>query len=193
MEAPLQDNSTDKQKALVSFLIDQAIQGDAESFGKLYDIYMERIYRNVLYRTGNRAEAEDITQQVFMKAWQAMGRYRQTASSFAAWLLKIAHNLTVDYYRQKKCVMDIDNEVIVDWKEPGPQEAAEERFDRHRLRRAIMQLPGDQQQVVLMGFIEECSYPEIAAALGKKEGNVRVIMHRALIRIRNILMAEGAR
>ena len=82
-----------------TLLVRRAISRDPEAFGRLYDMYVDRVYRHVYYRVGNVADAEDLTQQVFLKAWQAIDRYKKTASPFLAWLMTISHNLVVDFYR----------------------------------------------------------------------------------------------
>ena len=174
----------------VDHLIDGAINGDAVCFGKLYDLYVERVYRHVYYRTGNVRDTEDLTQQVFIKAWKAIGRYKKTGSPFLAWLMRIAHNLVIDYYRQKKGVVALDDENIFDDSDSGPEKSAERHFEQQQLRKVILQLPSDQQQVILMSFIEGFTYSEIASVLNKREGNIRVILHRALNKMRELIGAE---
>jgi RNA polymerase sigma factor (sigma-70 family) len=174
----------------IDLLIDGAISGDADDFGRLYDLHVERVYRHIYYRVGNNGDAEDLTQQVFIKAWEAIRRYKKTAAPFLAWLMRISHNLVVDFYRSKKDMVFLDNELVIEDRTPGPEQLAEEQYNQQQIRQVIMQLPEDQQQVVLMSFIEGFSYSEIAAAMGKKEGNVRVIVHRALKRMRQILETE---
>ena len=174
----------------VDRLLDRAVSGDADAFGKLYDMYVDRVYRHIYYRTGSVADTEDLTQQVFIKAWQAIPRYRKTASPFAAWLIKISHNLVIDYYRTNKAATFLDFDVADSSLDSNPAYLAETGFDRQQIRRAIFELPGDQQQVVLMRFIEDFSYHEIAASLGKSEGAVRVIQHRALARLKKMLKKE---
>jgi RNA polymerase sigma-70 factor (ECF subfamily) len=174
----------------IDLLIDGAISGDADDFGRLYDLHVERVYRHIYYRVGNTSDAEDLTQQVFLKAWKAVRKYKKTATPFLAWLMRISHNLVVDFYRSKKDTAFLDDELVIEDRTPGPEQLAEENFDQQQIRKVILQLPEYQQQVVLMSFIEGFSYSEIAAAMGKKEGNVRVIVHRALKRMRQILETE---
>ena len=175
----------------VDLLVQKAVAGDAEAFGRLYDMYVDRVYRHNYYRVGNIADAEDLTQQVFLKAWQAIPRYRKTASPFIAWLLTISHNLVIDFYRARKVnKVQFEDEVIAEDPEMGPEAMAEARFNQHKLSRAISKLKGDQQQVVLMRFIEGFSFAETACSLGKSEGATRVILHRALKKLRHSLEAE---
>jgi len=176
-----------------ALLIQRAISRDADAFGKLYDMYVDRVYRHFYYRVGNVADAEDLTQQVFLKAWQAIGRYKKTASPFLAWLMTISHNLVVDYYRTKKDKTYLDAEVTADDSALSPERIAEAHFDQRHLRRAILQLRSDQQQIILLRFVEGFRHAEIASSLGKSEGAIRVTLHRALARLRQILEKERER
>ena len=171
-------------------LIQRAISRDPDAFGRLYDMYIDRVYRHLYYRVGSVADAEDLTQQVFLKAWQAIDRYKKTASPFVAWLITISHNLVVDFYRTKKDKTSLDAEVVADDSASGPEQVTEARFAQRHLRRAILKLHGKQQQVVLLRFIEGFGYEEIASLPGKSQGAIRVIQHRALAKLRQILEKE---
>ena len=171
-------------------MVQRAIGHDTEAFGRLYDMHVDRVYRHIYYRVGNEADAEDLTQQVFLKAWQAIGRYKKMASPFIAWLMTVSHNLVVDFYRNKKDKAYIEAEALADDSSLSPERIAEASFEQQRLRRAILQLGGDEQQVVILRFMGGFEFAEIASVLKKKEGNVRVILHRALVRLRNILDRE---
>jgi len=173
-----------------ALLVQKAIKNDPQAFGRLYDMHVDRVYRHVYYRVGNTADAEDLTQQVFLKAWQAIGRYKKTKSPFVAWLMKISHNLVIDFYRAKKSETYIDFEIVDNKPDTDPQHLVETQFNQQGMRQAILKLKGDQQQVILLRFIEDFSYAEIAAALGKSEGAIRVILHRALAKLRTILEKE---
>lgn len=168
-------------------LVQRAIAHDPEAFGKLYDIHVDRVYRHIYYRVGNEQDAEDVTQQVFLKAWQAIPRYKKTASPFIAWLMTISHNLVVDFYRTRKDKAYLEAEVLAAGPASSPEQAAETSLEQERLRTAILQLGSDEQQVVILRFIEGFEFSEIASVLKKKEGNIRVILHRALVKLRNVL------
>ena len=183
----MQEYNTTDTLSEIDRLVDRAIGGDADAFGRLYDMHVDRVYRHIYYRVGNVADAEDLTQQVFIKAWQAIGRYKKMASPFLAWLIKISHNLVIDFYRSNKARTYLDFDILASGPESSPEHLAETHFNQQQVRWAILELPNDQQQVVLMRFIEDFSYPEIAASLGKSEGAVRVTQHRALVRMRKIL------
>ncbi|MFC1913423.1 RNA polymerase sigma factor [Chloroflexota bacterium] len=183
----MQKDRTTDISSDIDKLVDRATDGDGDAFGRLYDLHVDRVYRHIYYRVSNTADAEDLTQQVFIKAWQAISRYTKTASPFLAWLIKISHNLVIDFYRAKKSETYIDFDIVATKPESDPEHMVEACLSQQELRRAILALHGDQSQVIMMRFIEEFSYTEIAASLGKSEGAVRVILHRGLARLKKIL------
>jgi len=185
------DNTQVRLDLEADTLVGRAASGDTEAFGRLYDTYADRIYRHIYYRTSNVEDARDLTQEVFLKAWQGLPKYRRMKTPFLGWLFTISHNRVIDYYRTKKDHAYLNNEIIMEGQEKSPDRLIEDQFDQQEVRRAILQLPEDQQQVILMSFIEGFEYSEIAAALNKSEGNIRVIVHRALKRMREILAKAG--
>jgi len=187
----VKQNRSEGQTSDETILVQRAIGHDAEAFGRLYDIHVDRVYRHIYYRVGNEADAEDLTQQVFLKAWQAIGSYKKMASPFIAWLMTISHNLVVDFYRTRKDKTHLEAEVLSDDSAPDPEQVAEASFEQQRLQKAILQLGGDEQQVVILRFIEGFEFAEIASLLKKKEGNIRVILHRALVKLRDALEKES--
>ena len=186
MHTTIETSSTEN----VNRLVEKAIGGDADAFGNIYDVFIDRVYQYVYYRVRNKDDAEDITQQVFVRAWKAIKRYKITSKPFIAWLLRISQNLINDFYRTRKVTMYIDYEFEIPGTEIGPEKQAELRYDQKELRRIIYRLPEEQQQVIMMKFIEGFSYPEIAASLRKSEGAVRVIQHRALKKMQTMLEEE---
>jgi len=187
----VKQNRSEGQTSDETILVQRAIGHDAEAFGRLYDIHVDRVYRHIYYRVGNEADAEDLTQQVFLKAWQAIGSYKKMASPFIAWLMTISHNLVVDFYRTRKDKTHLEAEVLSDDSAPDPERVAEASFEQQRLQKAILQLGDDEQQVVILRFIEGFEFAEIASLLKKKEGNIRVILHRALVKLRDALEKES--
>jgi RNA polymerase sigma-70 factor (ECF subfamily) len=174
-------------------LVQRAIGYDAEAFGRLYDMHVDRVYRHIYYRVSNEQDAEDLTQQVFFKAWQAIPKYKKTASPFIAWLMTISHNLVIDFYRTryKRDKAYLEADIMADESVPSPEQETEARFDQQQVRRAILQLPKDQQRVILLRFVEGFRNAEIASILGKSEGAIRVILHRGLVALRYILEKEN--
>ena len=185
------DNNDARLNIDVEPLVDRAAGGDTEAFGRLYDIYTDRIYQHIYYRTSNVEDARDLTQEVFIKAWQGLPKYKRTKTPFLGWLFTISHNRVIDYYRTRKDYNYLKDEIVMEDREKSPEKVVEDQFTQQEVRRAILKLPEDQQQVILMSFIEGFGYNEIAAALNKSEGNIRVIVHRALKRMREILDKAG--
>lgn len=168
-------------------LVQRAVNGDVAAFGELYDIHVDQIYRHIYYRVGNTADAEDLTQQVFIKAWHAIKRYRRKSVPLAAWLMTISRNLVIDFYRARKEKISLDDDYKEASKEPGPELLAEIEMERRELIETITRLPEEYRQVIIMRFIEDFSYEEIAAALNKSEGAIRVTLHRALKKMRDLM------
>jgi RNA polymerase sigma-70 factor, ECF subfamily len=168
-------------------LVARATQGDEGAFTALYDHYFDRIYRHVYYRVGRSQDAEDLTQQVFLQAWRALPRYRQTETPFVAWLFTIAHNTLVSFYRRQKPVQSLDDDVL-QWPDEARSEGlAEIHLEHDRVRLAMRSLKPEHQQVLTMRFLEDLPFRDIASALGKSEVNIRVMQHRALQELRRKL------
>jgi RNA polymerase sigma factor (sigma-70 family) len=162
-------------------LVRQAKTGDSEAFGSLYDAYLERIYRFVYFRVEDQQTAEDITSQVFLKAWENLGRFHIGGAPFLAWLYTIAHNAVIDYYRTRKVTAALDDVRLSD---PGHAEIVENGIDSavemDSIKIALQTLTDDQRQVLLLKFIDEMSNEEIARHLGKREGAIRALQMRGL-------------
>ena len=162
-------------------LVSQAKTGDSDAFGKLYDSYLERIYRFVYFRVEDQQTAEDITSQVFLKAWENLGRFQIGGAPFLAWLYTIAHNAVIDYYRTRKVTAALDDVRLSD---PGHAEFVENGIDSavemESIKTALSTLTDDQRQVLLLKFIDEMSNEEIARYLGKREGAIRALQMRGL-------------
>ncbi|MHB1004615.1 MAG: RNA polymerase sigma factor [Chloroflexota bacterium] len=171
-------------------LVDRAVSGEPAAFASLYDMHLTRVFRYVYYHVGNRTDAEDLSQQVFLQAWRAIRSFKRGGSPFIAWLLTIAHNTVVTFRRQhrEQTYIELEPEAIARWGDPESE--ALSGVDRVAVRRAILQLKPDQQQVIMMRFVEQFEYPEVAAALGKSEGNIRVLQYRALTELRRLLAPE---
>ncbi len=174
-------------------LIARAIAHDRAAFAALYDRYVDRVYRHVRYRLSDRTEAEDVTQEVFARAWKAIPRYRRTGAPFLAWLTTIAHNLIVDSYRTHSKTISLEKAGIPEQVDEVDLEAVvDSTLNQERVRNAIVKLKRDRRRVILMRFIDGLNYREIAAAMNKSEGAVRVIQYRALRELKDILERQQA-
>jgi RNA polymerase sigma-70 factor (ECF subfamily) len=163
-------------------LVRRSQRGDQAAFAQLYDAYIDRIHRYIYFRVAEDDEmAEDITSQVFLKAWEKLDSYQPGQSPFIAWLYRIAHNAVIDYYRTNKIAIALDEARPVEIShEDGTEEKLDLQFESQQLRAALQELTEDQQQVLILKFINGFSTPEIAQQLGKQQGAVRALQMRAL-------------
>ncbi len=162
-------------------LVLQAQAGNSEAFGQLYDAYMERIYRFVYFRVEDQQTAEDITSQVFLKAWSNLDRFSFNRTPYLAWLYTIAHNAVIDHYRTRKVTAALDD---VQLSQQDHAEVVENDIDlsaeMKTIKEAMRTLTDDQQKVLTLKFIEGMSNTEIARHLGKREGAIRALQMRGL-------------
>jgi RNA polymerase sigma-70 factor, ECF subfamily len=175
-------------------LVEKAVTGDANAFGDLYEIHVDAIFRYVYYRTGQIHDAEDLTEQIFLKAWEALSNYKDYGNPFSSWLYRIAHNIVVDYHRQRKSIPTSLNALPIDIEENEPsaplgQVIRKEEFTI--LADAISRLPLEHQQIIVLRFVEGLSHAEIARIIGKNEGTCRMIQHRALIALQTFMNGAG--
>jgi RNA polymerase sigma-70 factor (ECF subfamily) len=166
-------------------LIQDAVKvGDSSAFGKLYDHYQPMIYRFVLVKVGRREEAEDITHQVFLQAWQNIRTYRHRGYPFGSWLYRIARNQVIDHYRAQKddVALDTLDGENVSFQTNQPDISL--RIDMEKVMVAIRELKPEYQDAVIFRFIEDLSIRETADAMHKTEGAVKLIQHRAIEELR---------
>ncbi len=169
-------------------IIKCAVGGDSSAFGVLYDHYQPMIYRFALVKMGGREEAEDLTHQVFLSAWQNIGKYKDLGHPFSSWLYQIAKNQIVDYYRSKKNDISLDNsdaELFVS-SATEPVDIPM-RLAMEKVFIAIKKLKPEYQDVVMLRFVEDVSLRDTAQALKKTEGAVKLMQHRAIKELKNIL------
>jgi RNA polymerase sigma-70 factor (ECF subfamily) len=176
-------------------LVDRAVATrDPHAFGELYDRFVERVYRYLYFRTGRHPEAEDLTEQVFLKAWEAIGRYRWQGRPFLAWLYRLAHNAHIDHVRSQKPTTSLNNDAApIELASPTAGVELARALDADVLGRAVSELTADQQQVIVMKFIEGLDNEQIARIMDKREGAIRALQMRALLSLRRVLESQGER
>src|SRR5581483_1108454 len=174
----------------VNTLVKLAGEGDGRAFGTLYQIYVYRIYNYIYYKTGHSVDAEDLTAQVFIKTWEAVRRFRFEGKPFAAWVFKVARNTVIDHYRTRKNTSELSEAYGKVSHEGDPEEYAQQRATGQVLMTAIHRLTDEQQQVILLKFIDGMDNTEISATMGKREGAVRALQYRALLALQRILQDE---
>ena len=173
-------------------LITLAAGGDRQSFGELYERYALRVFRHAQFLTGDPVLAEDVTAQVFLKALEAIPRYESRGVPFVAWLLRITCNLVINHRKSAKNNghSQIPENVEATGTFFSPEDSCEVKVDGERVWREVRKLPCEQRQVIVMRFIDDLGYPDIAHVLGKTVGAVRVIQFRALANLRGMLDDE---
>ena len=168
-------------------LIERA-KTDKEAFGELYERYVDRIYNYVYYRTGNVADAEDLTAKIFMRAMRHIPRFEDRGVPFSAWLYRIAHNLVANWHRDRGRHPVVSLEDVSLNKSPDPPEKITvTNEEQARLLDAIRQLPSDRQQLLLLKFVEHLPNAEIGQIMERTEGAIKSLYHRTLVALRQDL------
>lgn len=176
-------------------LASRATEGDRAAYGELYEQYVDRIFRYIYFKVSDRQQAEDLTSQTFMKAWDAIGDYEWRDHPFGAWLFRIAHNLVVDYHRSRREHLALDDasrqlEERASRDVVRPERVLAEALTMDRVRHAIGRLTEEQQQVLVLRFFEGLSTGEVADSMGKRRGAIRGLQFRALSALRDLLHRE---
>lgn len=170
-------------------LICRAARGDAEAFRQLVEAYQTPAYRLAARMCGPDS-AEDVTQEAFLAAWRALPEFRGDCR-FSTWLYRLVSNAAIDCLRREKKhrdTGDVDDLELPDGG-PSPQEQAERNDTRDAVRRALDRLSPEHRQVLLLRFMQELDYGEIARALNVSEGTVKSRINRAKSKLREVLAA----
>lgn len=168
-------------------VIERARSGDVAAFGEIYDTHVDSVYRYLLYRVREPSDAEDLTSEVFTRAFANIHRYKWQGKSFLAWLYTIARNAVTDRRRRDRPTVELDNAYGLAADGPTAHDRAVLGEEVDALRGAVKHLTGEQQEVLVLRFVENMSSREVATILGKNEGAIRALQFRALGRLRKIL------
>ncbi len=169
-------------------LLSLAAQGDKLAYGMLYTKYLDEIYRFVLFKVGSELTAEDITEEAFLKTWERLPKiYKKDGKidNFRAWLYRTANNLVIDHYRKKKPADNIED--TRPSFAPRPEDIAQRHEISRELTQSIKELDPEYQQIILLRVVNELPHKEIAAIMNITEGNARVLLFRALKKLKEIL------
>ena len=163
-------------------LVERAQQGEREALEELYLIHFDRIYSYLHMSVGNRQDAEDLTTQTFLKMLESIKRFRWQSAPFSAWLFRIAHNLAMDHFRASRRWQPEENVP----EPPGSEQASAEEdalesIGRQSMFELIEGLSAEQQQVLTLKFVFNFPNADVATILGKTEGAVKSLQHRALV------------
>jgi RNA polymerase sigma-70 factor (ECF subfamily) len=173
--------------------IARATRGDREAFGRLYEQHAVRVFRHAYFLTGDVTLSEDLTAQTFLKALEAIPRYQSRGVPFIAWLLRITCNLSINYRKAHK---NNGHAQLPDTLEAeaafcSPERSCEIKADGEFVWQEVRKLSCEQRQVIVMRFIDDLGYPDIAHVLGKTVGAVRVIQFRALANLRHLMACDA--
>lgn len=185
--APKSGPARSRQVPQEESLVKQAQAGDRAAFASLYELYFDRVYRYVVVRIGNRADAEDLTEQVFVRCVESIGDFQWRGAPFASWLFRIAHNLVIDHHRRRGKRETVPLEDFMGADEADPDDEVDFKLNMERLRRAMSGLTEAQRQAISFRFMAELSIAETARAMGKSEGAVKALQHSALQALRRIM------
>ena len=173
-------------------IIARARRGDADAFEQLVAAYRNQVFRLALRMCGNEADADEVAQEAFLSAWKGLPNFRGE-SRFSTWLYQLTTHAAIDLMRREKrqaAAEDIDGITAAD-DGPSPQQQVERTETQREIRSALMQLPEEYRQVLLLRFMQELSYEEIGQTLKLPAGTVKSRLNRAKAQLKDILSRSG--
>jgi RNA polymerase sigma-70 factor, ECF subfamily len=173
-------------------LIRRAQQRDQVALTQLYEENFDRIYRYIVLKIGDRTEAEDMTQQVFLNAIQSISSYKSKGMPFSSWLYRIAHNQVVDHLRKKARRITVPLNESLPASGGDPRHEVEQKIEIEEIVVAAKSLTPAQQEVISLRFAGQLSVAECAKTMGKSEGAVKALQHSAIAALRKALGKGGA-
>lgn len=171
----------------IDALVRRASAGDSAAVAGLYDAFAPRVRRFLRHQLGDDDLAEDLLQRTFVKMIEALPRYRARGLPFGAWVFRIARNAVIDERRTAHPALALDAADERPSEVGDPAALAERNHDRAILRAALDTLPSDQRNVLVWRFLAGLSPAETAVMMGRSYGSVRVLQHRALVALREVL------
>jgi len=169
-----------------------AARGDEQAFADLYDTYLDNIYRFVYLRVEDQQTAEDITSNVFLRAWEKLGDYQFRGVPFRAWLFRIARNAVIDHYRTRKETAPL--EVVINTRDEQHLPVSQQvglRIEAEGVMQSMQQLTEDQRNVLTLKLVHGLNTEEVAKTLGKRQGAVRALQMRGLQALAKIIKTDG--
>jgi RNA polymerase sigma-70 factor, ECF subfamily len=170
-------------------LVEAAQGGDTDAFGQLYDRYVDVVHRYAYARLGDRTLAEDVTSETFLRALRRIGTVSYRGRDVGAWFVTIARNLVLDHVKSGRNRYEVisGDPLEPDLRIEGPEPAVLRRLSAEELLRCVRQLPPDQQECVVLRFLQGLSVAETATVMNRNSGAVKALQHRALRRLATLL------
>jgi len=178
----------------ITALVDLARDGDAEAFGQLYDHYANGVYRYLYYRVSSTSLAEDLTSETFFRALRSIRSFQWQGRDFGAWLTTIARNLVTDHFKSSRSRLEVVSDVLPESSDVGlgPEAGMLTALTSELIAQALSELARDQQDCLVMRFLQGLSIADTAAAMGRSEGAVKQLQLRAVRNLAKVL-SEDAR
>jgi RNA polymerase sigma-70 factor (TIGR02952 family) len=175
-------------------LVRRAQEGDAEAFGRLYDHYVTMVHRYVYHRVGDRATAEDVTSETFVRALRRIDSLSFQGRDVGAWLVTIARNIIRDHVKSSRYRLEVATADMrdADRATDGPEDAVVAHLTNQKLLECVQQLGSEQQECIVLRFLHGLSVSETAQIMGKKDGAIKALQHRAVRRLAG-LIPDGLR
>jgi RNA polymerase sigma-70 factor (ECF subfamily) len=184
------------ESAVTLALVQQAQAGDADAFGELYDRYVDLVYRYVYYRVGSAQVAEDLTSETFLRALRRISSFTWQGRDVGAWFVTIARNLIADHYKSSRQRLELTTEDVSTVTgaprlvQDGPEDAVLESMQNKVLLQAVRRLNAEQQECIVLRFLQGLSVAETALAMNKNDGAIKALQYRA-VRSLGRLLPEG--
>jgi RNA polymerase sigma-70 factor (ECF subfamily) len=182
----------DADHAEIWRLVHRAQDGDGEAFGELYDRYVDVVYRFIYFRVNDRGLAEDFTSETFLRALRRISTISYQGRDIGAWFITIARNIVLDHLKSARHRLEVPTAQTMDDADeaPGPESAALNALDRGRLMSAVNQLGDEQRECVLLRFMQGFSVSETASVMGKNDGAIKALQHRAIRKLAELVGDE---
>lgn len=192
-DSSVYNNSSDnleENSQILESLLAKAKQGEQSAFGEIYNLYFKKIYSFIYYRVSHKEISEDLTEDIFLKAFTKINSV-QDDKAFLGWLYQIARNRVIDYYREKKQTLGLEEVENTLEYETNVVDIVNLEQEQILLLKYIKDLPSDQQVVLKLKFFEDLNNTEISKILNKTEGSIRVIQHRAILKLQELVKKLG--
>lgn len=175
-------------------LVTRAQKGEGDAFGQLYDIYIDQLFRYITFRVAEE-DREDLTELVFLKAWESIAEYRRGTAPFSSWLFKIAHNIVVDHYRttemRRNATSSLSEAVPETRRDYATIDRTHRRLEREIIQDALQKIPEDYRTILILKYINDLSYEEIEHIMERGYAALRVLQYRALKALKKELSTLG--
>jgi RNA polymerase sigma-70 factor (ECF subfamily) len=173
-------------------LVTRAQQGDGDAFGQLYDRYFDTVFRYIYYRVNDRATAEDFTSETFLRALRRISGITYQGRDIGAWFITIARNIVLDHVKSARHRLEVTTPEIIDRSDndPGPEASVISLLTTEHLMRAVGKLGDDQRECVVLRFMQGLSVSETAQIMGKNDGAIKALQHRAIRKLADLVRGE---